>query len=112
MVKWMRVAALAVAVLLVIAPTASADPEGNKERPYRAVWSGTFVMFDEGPDWCPEGFAPVHLEGTGNALHLGAFEMEAWHCASPANEMVDGVAVTTAANGDELHGTYTESWNL
>ena len=107
MTKWTKVMALAIAILLVAAPTAAADSEGLQERPYRAVWSGTVVMFEEGPDWCPAGYTPVHIEGSGTGSHIGAFHVEAWHCTSPLGEIVLGVEVITAANGDELHGTYT-----
>ena len=65
-------------------------------------------MFGEEPDWCPTGFAPVHIEGSGTASHMGVIDVETWHCSNlDSGEFVMGVEVTTAANGDELHGTYS-----
>jgi hypothetical protein len=103
----MAVAVAAVALLLAATP-AAASPDADQERPYRVVWSGSFQMFGEEPNWCPPDLVPVHIEGSGIASHMGAIEVETWHCSDlDAGEFVLGVEVITAANGDELHGTYT-----
>jgi hypothetical protein len=104
--KWLRVAAVATALLVLAAPAATADPGHEQVLPFKVVWSGTFDMFGE-PDWCPEGWAPVHITATGNASHMGLVEVETWHCANRATDDLDyGVEVWTAANGDKLYGTY------
>ena len=100
--------AVAVVALLLAATPAAANPGADQQRPYKVVWSGSFEMFGEEPDWCPPGFAPVHIVGTGTASHMGAVDVETWHCSNlDSGEFVLGVEVTTAANGDELHGTYS-----
>lgn len=101
-----RLVAAVVATLLVTAP-AVADSGGDQERPIKMAWSGTFAILDEGPECSAEGFVPVHFDGTGNVSHMGAMEFESHHCANlSTGEVALGMQVITAANGDELHGTY------
>jgi hypothetical protein len=102
------VVAVAVVAVLLAATPATANPGADQERPQRIVWNGSFEMFGEEPSWCPEGFVPVHIVGTGTASHMGAVGVETWHCSNlDSGEFMLGVEVTTAANGDELHGTYS-----
>lgn len=101
-----RVVVAVVAILLIAAP-AAADRGGDQERPIKMVWSGTFAILEEGPECSAEGFLPVYFEGTGNVSHMGAMEFESRHCVNlVTGEFVLGAQVITAANGDELHGTY------
>lgn len=101
-----RVVVAAVAILLIAAP-AAADRGDDQDRPIKMAWSGTFVIMEEGPECSAEGFVPVYFEGTGNVSHMGAVEVEAHHCANlVTGEVTLGVQVITAANEDELFGTY------
>jgi hypothetical protein len=86
----------------------AAKPIGVKERPYKGEWSGTFEIVLDG-DWCPPGLGPVTISiERGQATHLGRFSAETRHCTDLATgQFTAGVIVITAANGDELHGTYS-----
>ncbi|MCK5448455.1 MAG: hypothetical protein KAJ43_09940 [Gemmatimonadetes bacterium] len=95
------------------------------ERPFRgAIFIETvdFVLTpcDAAPEFCaarcgvPESLVPlwvIAFTSEGHATHLGRFEMFAEHCSAMrltdgAVLYGDGVGVLTAANGDELEGTY------
>jgi len=61
------------------------------------------------PD-CGPGRLKVDVEGTGQASHLGRYTIRRQHCFNLATFTIeDGRFVQTAANGDELWGTYTGS---
>ena len=72
-----------------------------------------------GPEWvlqeaphpdCGPGRLKVEVEGTGQASHLGRYTVARQHCFNLATFTIeDGSFVQTAANGDELWGTYTGS---
>lgn len=47
-------------------------------------------------------------DAVGNALHMGNMTYHTEQCVSPTNgQITGGVLVLTAANGDELHGTFS-----
>jgi hypothetical protein len=50
----------------------------------------------------------VEIQGTGNATHLGRLTTDQSHCATPTSPaFTDGLFTLTAANGDQLLGTYS-----
>lgn len=51
------------------------------------------------------GFTTI-TDARGTASHLGVTSMHSEHCVTEANEFA-GSLVLTAANGDEVHGTYS-----
>jgi hypothetical protein len=56
------------------------------------------------------GLLLTELTGEGVATHLGRFTVVQSHCLNPATFTFTGGVITwTAANGDELHGTYSGS---
>lgn len=72
--------------------------------PFKATFSGGGAAITR-PDRCP--VLTVEIRGTGNATHLGRFTTEQSHCAEPASlDFTEGVFTLTAANGDQLDGTY------
>lgn len=72
-----------------------------------------------GPEWvlhealhpdCGPGRLKVEVVGTGQASHLGRYTVVRQHCFNLATFAIEeGRFVQTAANGDELWGTYTGS---
>lgn len=75
-------------------------------RPFKARLEGQSAEPGD-PNRC-NPLITVGLEGTGNATHLGRFTAVQSQCIDPTNPGVftDGQFVWTAANGDEVHGTY------
>ena len=103
MKKLLGAAALLVA-LAAFAVTAAAADTGGTDRPFTGtgVGAATFV-----PDAsCPLGFRTVS-EGSGTARHLGLVSVAGSHCYTPPNVTAGGRMTLVAANGDELHMTYT-----
>jgi len=99
---------MAMVAALFAASVAVAAAKSDHAKPFKGKWSGSFELVLDG-DWCEPGLLPVviYVE-QGQATHLGSFTGEARHCTNnETGEFVDGVVVMIAANGDELHGTYT-----
>ena len=97
-------AAALLAALAAFAVTAAAADTGGTDRPFTGTLVGfaTFV-----PDVsCPLGLRTVS-EGSGTASHLGLVSDASSHCYTPPNVMAGGRTTLVAANGDELHMTYT-----
>ena len=47
-------------------------------------------------------------DATGNALHMGNMTYHTEQCVNPqTGQITAGILVLTAANGDEIHGTFT-----
>ncbi|HKK62107.1 MAG TPA: hypothetical protein VJ951_06085 [Bacteroidales bacterium] len=78
--------------------------------PYKGTGSGS-GGFDITRDDCPEGTVAISGTGSGVTSHLGKVEVYFSHCAyyilDESNpNYVDGYGITTAANGDQVFGTY------
>lgn len=77
------------------------------ERPFKATWSGNAHL---SPTDDPTVLRNDET-GEGNATHLGNFQWASVEYADfdvvPGGVAVTGEFVMTAANGDEVHGTYT-----
>jgi hypothetical protein len=73
--------------------------------PFSGVVTGQ-VAFDSNPRGCSAGFTAI-TTAKGPASHLGLTSWNSEHCLEAGSEIVDGVLVLTAANGDEVHATYT-----
>lgn len=64
------------------------------------------VVFGANIQNCPAGFTGV-ITAAGTALHMGNVTIHTEQCINPLTGVIDGrVLVLTAANGDELHGTF------
>jgi hypothetical protein len=99
---------IALAFILTIAMAWSRMPSAaaGKQLPYKA--SGPEVLIWEGPheDCGPERFK-VEIQGGGQATHLGQYLIVRQHCFNPAlGTFEDGQFEQTAANGDQIRGTY------
>lgn len=93
--------ALAIGVLL---PASALPAAGSSDLPFKGtvVGSATFPL----DPTCPTG-RRTWSAATGTASHLGRVTMVTNHCTPPANVITDGQMTLVAANGDELHMTYS-----
>ena len=72
--------------------------------PFKGAFSGTGAASAGGR--CE--VLTVQIAGTGTATHLGRFTTDQSHCAIPTSlDFTDGEFTLTAANGDQLRGTYS-----
>lgn len=70
------------------------------ERPFKVEGSGTFEIV--APDVCEDGLVQVLIQGSGNATHLGLFNVTIDYCTNFANiHILNGHM--EAANGDLLY---------
>jgi hypothetical protein len=77
----------------------------SKQVPFKGIFSATGTATARPGDRCP--VLTVEILGTGNATHLGRLTNEQSHCAAPPSlAFTDGVFTLTAANGDQIRGTY------
>jgi len=102
------------ALLLTFGTTVSAvAAPGGTGRPFRAAASGQVAYDFSNPRHCPLGFTE-EIWATGQATHLGSFTVSATHCelfTGPASGIsYDGEMTLTAANGDQVFGTYQTTW--
>jgi hypothetical protein len=75
-----------------------------KQVPFKGTFGGTGTATAGGR--CP--VLTVEIRGTGNLTHMGLFTTDQSHCAAPPSPaFTDGVFTLTAANGDQIHGTYS-----
>lgn len=94
-----RVAALLLLSVVLCVPTLRA----GEMVPFRGDWEGSTVSATPvGPN-----VVLVVSSGTGNATHLGAFEMTSPHLTYLDTFAVDGTQLFTAANGDTVTATIT-----
>ena len=75
---------------------------GADEVPFRGSDDGGFEL----PGSCPDGSLEIVISGTGRATQLGAYTYAASECFDPLSGTFAGTSTMTAANGDEIDGTY------
>ena len=99
---------LGVAVLLAafaaFGVTAATADTGGTDRPFTGTLVGSATVAPDAN--CPIGLRTVS-EGAGTGSHLGFVSMTSSHCTPVANEIGPGHMTLVAANGDELHMTYS-----
>jgi hypothetical protein len=62
---------------------------------------------------CPTPLLLVSLEGGGTATHVGKYTIVNSHCVDPSTgALTSGTFIKTAANGDQIFGTYTGSTTI
>jgi hypothetical protein len=97
---------LATALLMA----ACSDPESaigpalslNVETPFKGDLEGSVTVTP-----LPPGRGNVQIEARGNATHLGRFTLQIPHTVTFATRVGTGMYVFTAANGDQLIGSFT-----
>jgi hypothetical protein len=98
--------ALLASALLILGPTAASEARSHA-RPFAVTLDG-----NASPVFQPDGCTIINdEEGTGHARHMGAIAWQSHEvvetCLNPAGADVTGQFVLTAANGDQVFGTYT-----
>jgi hypothetical protein len=92
-------------------PTVSADSTARTPVPLKADLTGTAWFDFANPLGCTVTPFTVVARATGPMSHLGLVEMNSMHCITGVNSqgapLFAGTAVYRAANGDELHTSYT-----
>lgn len=78
--------------------------------PFSGMLTGEAVFdFAQNPKGCASGFTTI-ITATGPASHMGRTTWVSQHCLALAtNTFTDTELVLTAANGDQIHLTYTGS---
>lgn len=97
---------MAALVSLLLVSAASAG-RGGADRPFTARLTGA-VTFAIGPGVAPSycGGFTTNTHASGQVSHLGRVEVVTSHCPMDVDNQHDGYMTMTAANGDELYGTY------
>ncbi len=105
------------ATALWVGPAAAADA-GTQDRPWEATYSGRWHIDTVDPDRCRHfddpWIVPLYTVGHGTGSHVGAITVETWDCVNvdpadvggPGREILDGRLLITAANGDQVEGTF------
>lgn len=84
--------------------------EAIRPRPFRADGPEAVTFEAPDPDVCGPDRLRVDVEGSGEATHLGHYEIIRQHCFNPGMNpptFEDGVFEMKAANGDTVNGTYS-----
>ncbi|HSC90185.1 MAG TPA: hypothetical protein VLB86_00875 [Gaiellaceae bacterium] len=103
MKKLLGVAALLVALAALAVASAAADT-GGSDRPFTGTLVGSATWLPDGS--CPPVGLRTWSEGSGTASHLGLVGMSSNHC-TPPGDVISGEMTFFAANGDEVHMTYS-----
>ena len=90
-------------------PSSEAAPRGASlaatQVPFKATFNAAGTASAVAGDRCP--VLTVDIHGTGNATHTGQLTDDQSHCADPSSlAFTDGIFTLTAANGDQIRGTY------
>jgi hypothetical protein len=99
--------ASAAAAAVSATPVGASAPYGMKGQdvPFSGAVTGGLRMVPN-PQNCPSGVTGM-TNATGQALHLGNITYRTEQCVNPTTGVIGGkLLVLTAANGDELHGTF------
>jgi hypothetical protein len=95
-----------------VGPTAPSASAQAVDVPFTGTITGVAAFDIANPMGCVLGFTAV-TDASGTASHIGLTAFHSEHCVlvgPGGGQLVGGVLVLTAANGDELHGTYTGSF--
>ena len=100
-------AASAMAMTLALLFSLAGPAAAGEQVPFKGSLSGTVTVTPLTPP-----FASVLIEGTGNATHLGGFDLVIPHQVNQALRVGAGTYVFTAANGDTLTADFTGTATL
>jgi hypothetical protein len=117
---WLPLMSVALASAVALGCDASGDPAAPSpsaaaplgasspatQVPFKGTFEATGTASVLSGDRCPD--LTVEIRGPGNATHLGRLTTNQSHCATPTSlSFTDGLFTLTAANGDQLRGTYS-----
>ena len=101
-------AVVLLAALMAFVVTAATADTGGTDRPFKGTLVGSAAV-------APDASCPIGLrtwsEGSGTASHLGFVSMSSSHCTPATNVIAGGQMTLVAANGDEVHTTYSGTCN-
>jgi hypothetical protein len=92
------------------APNATAEALGDispavMQVPFKGTFDAIGTASEIPGDRCSA--LTVQIRGPGRATHLGRLTTDQSHCVDPTSlAFTDGLFTLTAANGDQVHGTY------
>jgi hypothetical protein len=92
------------------APAASDDAAHRRSAaaalvPFKGTFTGTGLPAEIPDDRCPA--ITIQIQATGTATHIGRFTTVQSQCVTTTSlDFTDGEFTFTAANGDQLSGTY------
>ena len=90
-----------------VSPSAgsSSVSEANAARPWKESYQATGTITADAQ--CPAPLLLESYQGGGTATHVGKYTIVNSHCLNPGTgALTGGSFVKTAANGDQLSGTY------
>jgi hypothetical protein len=97
-------------------PIVAADSTARAPVPMHADLTGTAWLDFGNPLGCTVQPFTVLAQATGTWSHMGLIEMNSRHCITGVNSqgapLFAGTAVYRAANGDELHTSYTGTMSV
>ena len=102
MKKLLAAVVLLAALMAFVVTAAAADTRGT-DRPFKGTLVGSATVAPDAS--CPIGLRTVS-EGSGTGSHLGLVSMSSGHC-TPVTNVIAGQMTLVAANGDEVHATYS-----
>lgn len=80
----------------------------EQETPFSGTVTGYLMLNMANPEGCPAAPFTATIDATGTALHMGHVIFNARHCIHMQTGVIGSRAlVITAANGDEIHGSYS-----
>lgn len=97
--RWLVKTTLLVAALLVGVGNGYSDE--SRPRPFSGTWNGEVAIIGN----CEDGTLLVSERDTGVAEHTGNSTYVSTYCMDPVNWTATGVAVLTAANGDQIYAS-------
>lgn len=108
------VSLLALLLVMMSVSVADAKPKGT-DRPFKGEVAGDSFFLLDNPLGCPGPEAPIdpgygittRTVAEGRASHMGRVVAHFEHCPLLDGRLVNGTVTIEAANGDELHGSYS-----
>jgi hypothetical protein len=118
--KYLLLSLVVLLALAMAAPVSATQGNPEKELPFKGVFSGEFLGFNEDAEDIAERcddpattWAVTSFKGWGTATHMGNSYVYAEHCSYTTNGTYgEGELTVVAANGDILYGTYTGGVSL
>jgi hypothetical protein len=90
------------------AAPATSEVRHEQAVPFSGSVSGYWTLNMANPEGCPAAPFTAFLDAAGTALHMGEVTLRAVHCVNmQSGAIMSRAFVITAANGDELRGSYT-----
>jgi hypothetical protein len=93
--------AFAIALSVVAIPGLAGPVAADDQVPFKGSLQGDVTVTPLAPP-----FVAAYVEATGNATHLGEFDLDIPHIVNRANMTATGTYTFTAANGDQVFAEF------